>query len=59
LERTAWTGLGGGGSGRLYCDIETGLAVEASEYVGELGIGGSWDGVGDDGRVEGGMVRVA
>lgn len=46
--RSSWEGRGGGGKGRLYCEI--GLAVEAREYVGDPGTGGNCDGDGDEGR---------
>lgn len=46
--RTACTGRGGGGSGKL--KVDKGLAVEAMEYTGDPGIAGSWEGVGEAGR---------
>lgn len=56
--RTAWAGRGGGGSGRLKDD--NGLAVDATEYTGEDGTGGSCEGVGEAERVPVGeaMVRL-
>ena len=46
--RTACGGRGGGGRGRLYW--ESGFVVDAREYVGDPGTGGSCEGVGEGGR---------
>lgn len=48
MVKTAWAGRGGGGSGKLNC--ERGFAVDAIEYTGDPGTGGSCEGVGDAGR---------
>lgn len=48
LVSTAWGGLGAGGSGRFSEDM--GFAVDAIEYIGDPGTGGSCEGVGETGR---------
>ena len=47
--RTAWMGRGVGGRGRLN-DDGIGFAVDAYEYVGDAGTGGSLLGVGEGER---------
>jgi hypothetical protein len=55
--RTAWGGLGGGGSGRSSAD--NGFVVDVIEYIGDAGTGGSCEGVGETGRDVVGEAIVA
>lgn len=47
LVRIVWGGFGGGGSGRF--SVDNGFVVDVIEYIGDVGIGGSCEGVGEIG----------